>query len=54
MELGESRASAGLAHGAKAADLCICDTISLTCIIPLGQRSMILALGYRVGKEMSY
>ena len=28
MELGESRASAGLAHGVKAADLCIYDTIS--------------------------
>ena len=29
MELGESKASGGLAHGAEAADLCMYDTISL-------------------------
>ena len=55
MELGESRASAGLARGVmKAADLCMYDTIScFVLFIPLALRSMILASGYRVGKETS-
>lgn len=56
MELGESRASAGLAHGVMkaAADLCIYDTIS--CFVFYlwdRQKSMILASSYRVGKEVS-
>ena len=54
MELGESRASAGLAHGVmKAADLCIYDTISCF-VLYLGTEKHDPSLGLRSWQRNIY